>query len=60
MSPAELRLECLRLAYRHDKDPSEILDRAAVLDKFVQALVLKAPAPAPTKGDTSVVNRRAP
>jgi hypothetical protein len=35
MTPAEMNLELVKLCYRHDKLPKDILDRATTLRKFV-------------------------
>jgi hypothetical protein len=43
MSPEEIRLECLKLAHRHDHAPATVIDRA----KEYEAFAIGGPVPSP-------------
>lgn len=43
MTPAEIRIECLKLAHRADREPEDILRRAREFEKYV----VEQPAPNP-------------
>ncbi|CAB3644057.1 hypothetical protein [Trinickia soli] len=47
LTPEAIRLECLRLVYRPDKDDQWIIDRAASFTRFVCGPALTAPPTAP-------------
>jgi hypothetical protein len=45
---ATTRLECLKLAHRHDLDPERVVERASVLERYVTGSALeKAPSRGP-------------
>lgn len=33
--PQQIRIECVALAYRHDRSPEDVIDRATKLEAFV-------------------------
>jgi len=35
MDDADIRLECLKLAHRHDRDPAQVVDVAKVYEAYV-------------------------
>jgi hypothetical protein len=46
LGPEAIRLECLQLAHRHDKDAQSVIDRAAQYERFVtegQSPTVEAP-----------------
>lgn len=36
MTPESIRLECLKLVHRHDRDAQEIVARATEFERYVQ------------------------
>jgi hypothetical protein len=36
MNPEQIRLECLKLAYRHDLSTDEVVGRAEILERYIQ------------------------
>jgi len=46
---AEIRLECLKLAYRHDRGPETAVAAATVLEAYVLGMGGKAASPAPAE-----------
>lgn len=50
MSPEQIRLECLRLAHRHDRQPSEVIVTAKEYEAFVSGDTATAPSAAKAKG----------
>jgi hypothetical protein len=36
MEPEQIRLECLKLAHRHDHTAEMVVDRAKVFERYVQ------------------------
>lgn len=42
----QIRLECLKLAHRHDLDPERVVERAGSFERYVQS----QPAAQPTAG----------
>lgn len=47
MKPSEARLECLRLAHRHDMPPGQVIDRAK---EYAAYVVGQAASAAPAEG----------
>lgn len=37
MNPEQIRLECLKLAHRHDHTAEMVVDRAKVFERYVQS-----------------------
>lgn len=35
MTPEEIRIECLKLAHRHDREPAQVVETAQVYERFV-------------------------
>lgn len=67
LTPEAIRLECLQLAHRHDKDAQSVIDRAAQYERFVSEgtppaameLVFETePTSAPTKTDKPTAKAR--
>lgn len=36
MNVEEIRLECLKLAHRHDLDPERVVERAGQFERYIQ------------------------
>jgi len=49
MDPEQIRLECLKLAHRHDHTAEMVVDRAKVFERYVQESQAPAKAGRPTK-----------
>jgi hypothetical protein len=49
MSPEEVRLEALKLAHRHDRDPAQVVQVAKVYEDFVLGTP-HAESPPPRRG----------
>jgi hypothetical protein len=48
-TPESIRLDCLRLANRHDIDPKVVVDRAKEFETYVVGAAPSRPATAPRK-----------
>ena len=49
MDPEQIRLECLKLAHRHDHTADMVVDRAKVFERYIQESQAPAKAGRPTK-----------
>lgn len=46
MTPEQIRLECLKLAHRHDREPAQVVARAEEYERYVSSPL---PAPEPPR-----------
>lgn len=41
MTPEEIRIECLKLAHRHDREPAQVVENAKVYEDYISGARLK-------------------
>jgi len=49
-TPESIRLDCLRLAHRHDLDPERVVERAEVFAKYVNGSTTPSRSATPGRG----------
>lgn len=51
MEPEQIRLECLKLAHRHDHTAEEVVARAEMFERYVQSQAPERKPGRPTKAN---------
>lgn len=59
MTPEEIRIECLKLAHRHDREPAQVVETAKAYEGFVTGDQPKQDTSRPKLGLPKADNRKA-